>query len=714
MISKLAKIFFWKFVKIFTPIKNYARVNMIFSYTKKKYEKIIHFSLLRNYFLKADEFYITEEVSNDARIDIILPVYNGIDFLKILLPQIINNSDLSFRLIIINDCSPDFKIKPFLETYSNYPNITLIHNDTNIGFTASVNKGICLSENHIVLLNSDTEVPPKWLSRLIYPIIKDDKIATVTPFSNCATILSFPKIGDNPIFENLSVEGIDNIVKNALNPNIIEIPCGVGFCMAINKKTIKEIGLLDEIRFAKGYGEEVDFCRRAIKKGYKNVLTTNLFVYHKHGGSFDPALKSKLLISHQKTIDLLYPKFVPDVLNFIKHSILNEIRVLLLLISCSKVAKESIIYFDHELGGGANQYTDRFVEENKNSNLVIVLSFIHPIYNPSTYFVARYHYKDYNGVIHFKSMDEMGSLFNYIIPNKIIIGSLITFGDTEKIMNLIKKIKTKHGCNVTYLIHDYHSICQSFNLMYLNQTFCNIPPNEKCINCLNNSNLSPVLFNNKLKNISDYRLLWFTLFTTIVDEIICFTSSAKNLLLKAYLELDSEKIKIIPHRVDDYKLEKFKLINTISYEKATKKDKLVIGILGHIHSNAKGLKVVYELNKLIKKNKYNVELFLIGKIPNDIKCKKIKNSGFYEIGSLHNIIKEKKINAFFIPSVWPETFSYTTAEAILSELPVFCFNLGGQADQTRNYEKGKVIEEINAQAVIDAIIKYPSFFQWVD
>jgi GT2 family glycosyltransferase len=687
---------------------------MIFSYSKKKYEKIIQFHEFRHYFIQSYEIDNKKEVIKDCIIDIILPVYNGIGLLKILLPQIINNSDLKYRLIIINDCSPDVDIKPFLESYSSYSNIEIIHNDFNLGFTASVNKGILLSENHVVLLNSDTEVPKNWLSRLIYPIINDDKVATVTPFSNCATILSFPKMDDNPIFENLSIGDIDNIFFNALKPNTLEIPCGVGFCMAINKKTIKEIGILDEIRFAKGYGEEVDFCRRAIKKGYKNVLITNLFVYHKHGGSFDPTIKSKLLISHQKTIDLLYPKFVPDVLNFIKHSILNEIRVFLLLISCSKVAKESIIYFDHELGGGANQYTDRFVEENKNSNLVIVLSFIHPLYNPSNYYAARYYYKDYEGVIHFDSMAELEYFFNYFISSKIIIGSLITFRNTENIMNLVKKIILIHKCKVSYLIHDYHSVCPNFNLLYSNETFCNIPLYEKCSNCLKKIKINPYLINDDFTNISNYRLLWLDFLSNFVDEIICFTSSAKNILLKAYSGLDTNKIMIIPHKVFNYKNETFKLIKTNSYKQATKKEKIVIGILGHIHSDAKGLKLIYELSNLINKNKYNIELFIIGKIPRDIKTKKIKSSGFYNIKSLHNIITENKVNAFFIPSIWPETYSYTTAESIISELPVFCFNLGGQADQTKNYERGILIDDVNAQGVLDAIIKYPSFFQWVN
>ena len=58
--------------------------------------------------------------------------------------------------------------------------------------------------------------------------------------------------------------------------------------------------MFDEI-FGKGYGEENDWCQRAIKKGYKNLHVTNLFVYHKHGGSF-PSEEKQRLISKNLTV----------------------------------------------------------------------------------------------------------------------------------------------------------------------------------------------------------------------------------------------------------------------------------------------------------------------------------------------------------------------------------------------------------------------------
>lgn len=57
--------------------------------------------------------------------------------------------------------------------------------------------------------------------------------------------------------------------------------------------------------------------------------------------------------------------------------------------------------------------------------------------------------------------------------------------------------------------------------------------------------------------------------------------------------------------------------------------------------------------------------------------------GSYEWRDLPGLVARYGISAWLIPSVWPETFSFTTHEAIATGLPVFCFDLGAQADALR-------------------------------
>ena len=146
-------------------------------------------------------------VSFDVKnpIDIIIPIYNGYDYLAPLFHSVKKNTSLPFRLIIVNDCSPDVRIMQFIEEFlqnNSDLDTVFINNEQNLGFVKSVNKAVSVLNNHFVLLNTDTEVPSGWLERLMYPIFKMDNIASTTPFTNAGTICSFPNyLEDNSIFE---------------------------------------------------------------------------------------------------------------------------------------------------------------------------------------------------------------------------------------------------------------------------------------------------------------------------------------------------------------------------------------------------------------------------------------------------------------------------------------------------------------------------------
>ena len=248
-------------------------------------------------------FLSKEKPCKHSSIDIIIPIYNGFDYLPNLFNSLLQNTDLDYRLIVINDCSTDERIKPFLnEQQKKFKSkIILIENETNLGFVKTTNIGLKISNNHVALINTDVQLPPNWASRLFHPIFSNDKIASVTPFSNAATIFSLPNSCQNNILDGDFITIDKAISKLKMPPEEIELPTGMGFCMAINKKTLKEIGDFDEI-FESGYGEENDWCQRAINNGFINVIASNLFVWHKHGGSFDSKTKKQLIKNHCKIL----------------------------------------------------------------------------------------------------------------------------------------------------------------------------------------------------------------------------------------------------------------------------------------------------------------------------------------------------------------------------------------------------------------------------
>ncbi|MEH8097002.1 glycosyltransferase [Gallibacterium anatis] len=302
----------------------------IYSTTPKLTEKNhIDLDKIRTYFLSNQKI---PTLKIDQPIDIIIPVYNGFDYLLPLFNSIKNNTSIPYRLLVCNDKSTDKRVSPFLRSIKESYNIDflLIENNENLGFIKTVNKLVELTENHFVLLNTDIEVPPYWLERLMYPIFTMENIASTTPFTNSGTICSFPKyLEDNKILLDLEVNQVDSYFRTVNFENTyIEIPTAIGFCMGVNKELVKKIGMFDEI-YGKGYCEENDWSQRAIVSGYKNIHVTNLFVYHKHGGSFPSLEKQKLQERNYNILIERYRNYPNDVNLLIERNELYNLRKML-------------------------------------------------------------------------------------------------------------------------------------------------------------------------------------------------------------------------------------------------------------------------------------------------------------------------------------------------------------------------------------------------
>ena len=87
-----------------------------------------------------------------------------------------------------------------------------------------------------------------------------------------------------------------------------EVPTGNGFCLYITRDAIDEIGLFDEASFPRGYGEENDFCMRALKAGYKNLIEDSTFVFHHRSASFGDE-KTLLSAAGSDALRSLHPEY---------------------------------------------------------------------------------------------------------------------------------------------------------------------------------------------------------------------------------------------------------------------------------------------------------------------------------------------------------------------------------------------------------------------
>lgn len=250
--------------------------------------------------------------------DIVVPVYNDFEGLTGLLPALRAEAPAFNSVILVHDYSSDPRIAPLLHQFgAACPNGIVLENDRNLGFLKSCNRGLTLSERDSIILNTDIEVPPGALGRVLSTLRTRGDVATATPFSSNAYGAGFPDLNyDNRRPFGATTAQIDRAFQSMGPLKPIEIPRGVGFCMAISRRAIDRIGVFDEC-FGEGYGEEADFCLRARKAGFSNLLATDAYVYHKSGQSFGTSSRAraraalvKLLTRHPS-----YPSLVRDYLN---------------------------------------------------------------------------------------------------------------------------------------------------------------------------------------------------------------------------------------------------------------------------------------------------------------------------------------------------------------------------------------------------------------
>lgn len=261
---------------------------------------------------------------------LMVSVYRGREFLDPFFDSLFQNTTTPYRLIILDNGNDDKEIIDFLkQQVTRAPNALLLRLEENKGYI----HGICHAfksweSGHVVVLNTDTVLPKAWLERIVAPICADEMIASVTPFSNAATVCSFPNIPmDNHPFLGLSAAEIDMAFQH-VKPEMATVypPSGVGFCMALGEKALRQIGFFDAETFGEGYGEENDWCLRASAAGFRNAHVPNLFVYHKHGGIYTPEKKSALIEKNLKIINHKFPGYHQTVMAYIKRDPLAEIR----------------------------------------------------------------------------------------------------------------------------------------------------------------------------------------------------------------------------------------------------------------------------------------------------------------------------------------------------------------------------------------------------
>lgn len=627
-------------------------------------------------------------------IDIIVPIYNAYEFTEECIKSVIRNTDLNkHTLVLINDKSPDENILPMLLKYKNEnldKKIVVLDNEQNMGFVKTVNKGMKYSENDVILLNSDTEVTANWVDKIQKCGYSNDYIATVTPLTNNGTICSVPNFGiDNELPDNMTLDEYAEMIEQISKNRYPELTTGNGFCMYIKRSVINELGLFDDETFEKGYGEENDFCYRALDHGYINVLCDNTFVYHKGTQSFKKenltASRAALIDEHMQLLRKKHPIYVQKTDNFIANNPIRDIQEnvnLNILLHKNK----RILYLvneweeNMEMTGGTSLHIKDIINSNIKNNIASLV--LAPDKNDLSRFKLYLYTDKYaREIANYKTDINQYGQITY--TNNSYKEMLENIFDTLKIdilhvhhflfqtFDAIDVAKERNIYSVITL-HDLYMICPSINMVY-KDIYCEYDKEKDCSKCLNmrygvNSNI-----------IENWRNTCYSVLKRF-DKIIVPSENTKKQFKRVYEDLNTE---IVEHGVNIIEIKETNSDNKEIFDIA------FVGAMA-IHKGSNILKSLIREN-----NNPKIRIHLFGKSEDEFLKKNRKNyinHGTYTRGELPQLLVKNNIDLVCMFTTWPETYSYTLTESYMAKVPVLTFDIGAVGDRVKADNLGWTID----------------------
>ena len=223
---------------------------------------------------------------------VIIPNFNGKQLLQTCIESLKKQSYSNFSIFVVDDGSTDDSVS-FLK--NTYPEIEIIKNNKNIGFSKSVTKALKIVQTlcqpeYIALLNNDTETDPNWLKELIKKIQESKDIAGVASnmlFYDKRNVINSHGCKLTPFLNGEDIN--KNVIVSQVKPPEFVLGCCFGAAL-IKTSTLESIGLLDARYHS--YGEDTDWGWRANILGYKIAFCNEAVVYHWESSTSDKYFSS--------------------------------------------------------------------------------------------------------------------------------------------------------------------------------------------------------------------------------------------------------------------------------------------------------------------------------------------------------------------------------------------------------------------------------------
>lgn len=595
------------------------------------------------------------------KVDIIVPVYGGAQETRRCLSSLLaSRVQHPHEILVINDASPDPEQVAWLRSLADRGAITLLSNPTNLGFVATVNRGMALHpDRDVVLLNSDTEVAGDWLDRLIRAAYASCNIGTVTPFSNNATLCSYPRaFFDNALPAGTSTAKLDALCAQTVPGAHVDLPTAVGFCMYIRRACLAETGLFSVEHFGKGYGEENDFCMRATRRGWRHILCADTFVFHSGGASFSDSSNPRKQAA-QATLERLHPDYAARVHRHIERDPARPLRAAVESRRLQVDPRPTIVAITHGLGGGTDKHVDELAQRfGPQANFLIVAP------RSDEHIEVRWAARDAELRLYFRAEADHPALLTWLRSLGI---ARVHLHHTKSLPSSLWRLPQDLGVPFDFTAHDFYSLCPQISLTSEAGQYCGEPDEAGCNRCLATT---PTSHSGRL-DIATWRRQYQALLSQ-AERIFCPSHDAARRILRLFAGGHAPPVIIAPHPdLDGVTLPS-------PAPPALVNRPLRIAVLGQL-TRIKGADVLDAVAQRAHALDAPLEFHLIGepyRLLKQAPKSRLRVHGRYADADLPRLLQQRAPDLIWFPAQAPETYSYTLSACLKAGLPVVAPNLG--------------------------------------
>jgi O-antigen biosynthesis protein len=592
---------------------------------------------------------------------IVMPVHDAYDMTREALDRVSRHTRGDWHIVLVDDASRDPRMGPFLAAWAaaEGARATLLTLERNMGFVFAVNRALEVAEGRagpVILLNSDAFVPEGWAERLLAPL-SDPRIASVTPFSNDAEIFGAPLPGvPVPLAPGLAVR-IDAVARTLAAPGPLPVaPTGVGFCMSLSRRWLASVPRLDPA-FGRGYGEEVDWCQKVRRLGGRHVGQPALFVEHRGGGSFGAA-KAARVRQANALITRRHPGYDAEVQVFFTADPLRTPRMALAVAAAGLASEGPLpLYLGHAMGGGAEAaLAGELAARLAQGGQALVLRV-----GGSARFRLEVHRAEGVLAAHTEDAAQVRALLAPVPALRIVYSCGVGDRDPAGLPEVLLSLH-RPGDLLEARLHDYFPLSPSY---------CLLGSDGRYLGPSGGNGADPAHRarrpDGRAVPLAEWRRAWGG-FLAECGEITVFSAASAAILNEAFPDLGA-RVRLAPHRPTH-------LPATVPPPEGPG----AIGILGNLNAQ-KGASVVAGLAERLRRGGDPRRLVVVGNV--DATCPlpaSVRIHGGYRREEIAALARRHAVSCWIVPSIWPETFSFATHEALATGLPVLAFDLGAQGE----------------------------------